>query len=88
MEEGQHKIIGTITAMKGTCDFGHKVGDSFVLSGYSPGGLCGYFYHDLYPYILMLEFGGKFPPAWSGETMVFDCMDVDNAVTIELRREK
>lgn len=88
MEKDRYKITGTITAMKGKCDFGHKTGDNFILSGYSPGGLCGYFYHDLYPYILMLEFGGKFPAAWSGEVMVFNCMDVDNALTIELRREK
>jgi uncharacterized repeat protein (TIGR04076 family) len=86
MEEGQHRVTAKIMAIKGKCDWGHKVGETFELSGYTPDGLCGYFYHDLYPYIIMLEFGGKFPPAWSGEVMQFDCMDVENAVSLELRR--
>ncbi len=87
MGKEQYKVFGKITAVKGHCDFGHKVGQEFEVSGYSPNGLCGYFYNMLFPYIIMLEFGGKFPAAWSGEIMKFDCIDIDNAVRIELRRE-
>ncbi len=87
MVKEQYKVTGKIIAVKGNCDFGHKVGQEFELSGYSPNGLCGYFYNMLFPYIIMLEFGGKFPEAWGGEVMRFDCIDVDNAVRIELRRE-
>lgn len=83
----QYKVIGTILAVKGKCDFGHTVGQKFELSGYAAGGLCGYFYNLLFPYIIMLEFGGKFPAAWSGEVMRFDCIDIENAVRIELQRE-
>jgi uncharacterized repeat protein (TIGR04076 family) len=87
MAKEQYKVTGTIISVKGKCDFGHKIGQKFELSGYSPNGLCGYFYNMLFPYIIMLEFGGKFPDAWGGEVMKFDCIDKDNAVCIELWRE-
>jgi uncharacterized repeat protein (TIGR04076 family) len=87
MAKEQYKVIGTIISVKGNCDFGHKVGEKFELSGYRANGLCGYFFNMLFPYIIMLEFGGKFPDAWGGEIMKFDCIDIDSAVRIELRRE-
>jgi len=87
-EQVGYRVIGTIKSIKGKCDAGHKVGDRFELSGYDSGGLCGFFYHDLFPYIIMLQFGGKFPDDWGGEVMEIGCMDVANLVVIELRREK
>ena len=87
-EDEGYRITGTVTKIKGKCSWGHKVGDKFELSGYTPNGLCGYFYHDIYPYIIMLEFGGKFPDAWGGEALDLECMDRENAVHLELRREK
>jgi len=91
-EQVGYKVGGTIKKVRGECEFGHKVGDRIELSGSSAGGLCGFFYHDIYPYIypyiIMLQFGGKFPDEWGGEVLEFDCMDVANAVRIELRREK
>lgn len=80
-------VIGTIKEVKGSCSAGHKVGDHVDLSLHKTGGLCGAFYHDLFPYVVMLQMGGSFPPDW-GETDVIEleCMDRLNAVTIELRR--
>ena len=49
--------------------------------------LCGFFYHDIFPCIMMLQFGGGFPEAWGGpESVELECMDRMNAVKIELRR--
>ncbi|MBM4443688.1 MAG: TIGR04076 family protein [Chloroflexi bacterium] len=89
MSEKSHRIVGTIKGVKGHCTMGHKVGDRFNLSGYSPDGLCGYFYHDLFPFIVMLEYGGGFPSAWGNpDVMTWECIDKANAVTIELQRLK
>ena len=52
-EQLGYKATGTITGLKGECSAGYKVGDKFELSGYSSDGLCGFFYHDIYPYIIM-----------------------------------
>ena len=80
-------VTGTVTKQEGMCDCQHKVGDKFVLSTTNPGGICGVFYHDLYPWISMYQFGGKFPDEWGGTTRVFECMDVYNTLTLEMRRE-
>ena len=84
-------IIGTIKSIKGDCSAGMKVGDKYELSWHSSGGLCGSFYHDIFPIITMLQFGGEFPWAQRspdpGKTMR-ECGDRRNAVTIELERQK
>ncbi|MHA1209847.1 MAG: TIGR04076 family protein [Candidatus Freyarchaeota archaeon] len=84
-----YRVVGTIKEVKGVCSAGHKVGDQIELSGYNSGGLCGFFYHDIFPYIIMLQFGGGFPPEWGDPDVVeLECMDRINAVKIELRRVK
>lgn len=84
-----HRVVGTIKGVKGFCSAGHKVGDQIELSGYTSGGLCGFFYHDIFPYIIMLEFGGGFPAEWGDPDVVeLECVDRVNAVKIELRRIK
>jgi uncharacterized repeat protein (TIGR04076 family) len=82
-----HRVMATIKAVKGTCHWSHKAGDSFEISAHDAAGLCGFFYHDIFPYIVMLQFGGGLPPEWGGpESVELECMDKFNAVTIELRR--
>lgn len=82
-----NRVVGTIKAIKGFCAAGHKVGDKLELSGHHTGGLCGFLYHDLFPYIIMLQFNGGFPPEWGDPDVIdVDCMDKWNQVTIELRK--
>ncbi len=86
-EQLGYRVVGTIKGVKGTCSAGHKVGDTFELSGHSSAGLCGFFYHGLFPYIIMLQFGGGFPPEWGNpDVMEMDCLDKWNLITLELRR--
>ena len=83
-----HRVVGTIKAVKGTCSWGHKVGDTCEVSAHDTAGLCGFLYHDIFPYVVMLQFGGGFPETWGGPDKVeLECMDRWNAVKIELRRE-
>ncbi len=89
VEQVGYRVLGTIKAVKGTCSAGHKVGDQIELSGYRSGGLCGFFYHDIFPYVVMLQFGGSFPADWGDPDVIeIDCMDKWNTATIELRRIK
>jgi uncharacterized repeat protein (TIGR04076 family) len=81
------RVVATVKEAKGHCNAGHKVGDQIELSGHNTGNMCGFFYHDLFPYVIMLQFGGGFPPEWGNPDVVeMSCMDKMNAVTIELRR--
>jgi uncharacterized repeat protein (TIGR04076 family) len=82
-----HRVVATIKSVKGTCNWKHKAGDSFEISVHDTAGLCGFFYHDIFPYILMLQFGGGYPQEWGGpDSLKAECGDRLNAVTIELRR--
>lgn len=86
-EQIGYRVVGTIKAVKGSCSHGHKVGDELELSAHNTAGLCGFLYHDIYPYLVMLQFGGSFPAEWGDQDVVeLDCMDKWNLVTIELRR--
>jgi uncharacterized repeat protein (TIGR04076 family) len=82
-----YRVLGAIKGVKGHCHAGHKVGDVLELSGHDAGGLCGFLYHDAFPYIIMLQFGGGFPAEWGNPDVVeLDCMDKSNTVTVELKR--
>ncbi len=83
-----YRVIGTVKSVKGTCHAGHKVGDKIELSGHDSGGLCGYFYHDIFPHIIMLQFGGNLPKEWvdDADAIELECLDKINALKIELRR--
>ena len=83
------KVVAIITGVKGDCSAGHKKGDTFEISCHNPSELCGFFYHDIFPYIAMLEFGGGFPKEWGNPDVVtVECMDRSNLVILELRRAK
>ncbi len=80
------RIVGTIKSVKGQCNAGHKVGDQIELSGHSSDGLCGFLYHDIFPYVIMLQFGGGFPVEWGDPDVInIECMDKINLVKIELK---
>ncbi len=82
-----HKVMATVKSVKGNCSWGHEAGDTFSINCHDTAGLCGFFYHDIYPYIAMLQFGGSYP--WGNPDVVtVECIDHTNLVTLELRREK
>ncbi len=84
-----HRVQAEILAVKGDCSWGHKRGDTFEVSGHDTAGLCGFFYHDIFPYIIMLQFGGGFPETWGGPDAVeLECMDRHNLVRIRLSRKQ
>ncbi len=79
--------MGTIKEVKGFCNADHKAGDRLELSGHQAGGLCGFFYHEVFPYIILLQFGGGLPPEWGDPDVIeMECIDKVNTVKIELRR--
>ncbi len=82
-----HKLIATVKSVKGDCSWGHEAGDTFDIDCHDNAGLCGFFYHDIFPYIAMLQFGGGFPEEWGNPNVVdVQCPDRANLVTLELRR--
>jgi len=81
------KILGIVTEVKGECSAGHKIGDQFDIGCYDCGGLCGFFYHDIFPNLMTFQFGGNLP-WWEGDTITVKCPDMDNQVTVKLERSE
>lgn len=85
--EPGHKVEAEVLSVKGNCSWGHKPGDKFMISCHDTAGLCGFFYHDIFPQIAMLQFGGGYPREWGNpDIIVAECMDRANLVKLQLRR--
>jgi len=83
----EFKITAIVTGLKGGCPKGHKVGDKMELSTHDSGGLCGFLYHDIYPVITLLQYGGSLP--WmEGDVVKMEYPDRSNILQIELHRER
>jgi uncharacterized repeat protein (TIGR04076 family) len=82
-----YRVVATVAGVKGTCNAGHQVGDTFEISCHNPAGLCGFFYHDIFPTLSTLQFGGSMP-WWQGDTIQVQCPDSYNLVTLQLERSE
>ena len=81
------RVLATVTGAKGRCNAGHQEGDTFEISCHNPGGLCGFFYHDLFPRLLAFQFGANLP-WWESDTIQAQCPDSHNLVTLRLERSE
>jgi len=83
------KVICRVVSIRGHCDYGLKIGDEFEVSAISSGGICGYLYHNIYPFVMVYQFGGRFPESrnWPGDRIEVFCPDVIGCVRVQLRPE-
>ena len=80
-----HRVEVTVKSIAVNCGWGHKVGDTFNVSMHDTAGMCGLFYHDIFPWIMALQLDGNNP--WGApEARELECMDRRNLVKIELKR--
>lgn len=83
--EGMKALSAEVVSVKGHCSAGHKAGDTFQIGCWDTGGLCGFFYHDIFPNLSVMQFGGRYP--WdAGDELTLECPDRQNVVTIRLHR--
>jgi uncharacterized repeat protein (TIGR04076 family) len=82
-----YKVTATILDVKRECSAGHKVGDTFEISCLNCGGLCGFFYHTIFPDLQTFQYGGNMP-WWKGDAIEVQCTDSYNQVTMRLERTK
>jgi uncharacterized repeat protein (TIGR04076 family) len=75
-----------ILEVKGECSAGHRKGETFAISCYDSGGLCGFFYHDIFPSLSVMQYGGKYPWATENE-LTLECPDRYNVVTLKITKE-
>jgi uncharacterized repeat protein (TIGR04076 family) len=82
---GMKHLEGEILSVKGECGAGHRVGEKLKIGCWDTGGLCGFFYHDIFPNLNVMQFDGKYP--WGpADEMILECPDRQNAVSMRIRR--
>jgi uncharacterized repeat protein (TIGR04076 family) len=55
------------------------------ISCHDAAGMCGFLYHDIFPTIQMLQFGGTYP--WMrAKEVELECPDRENSVKVQLSR--
>ena len=83
--EGMKHLEAEIVAVKGHCGAGHAEGDKLKLGCWDTGGLCGFFYHDIFPNLSVMQFGGNYP--WgTADELTLECPDRHNLVRIRIKR--
>lgn len=70
----------------GNCNAGLKPGAEFVSDGSCPPGFCGWAFHDIYPEVTTLRFGGNFPWMKKDGVIRACCTDGMNPVLFDLER--
>jgi len=76
-----------VKSVKGTCDFGHKVGDTIYFDGKSiRGNICYSALMMMLPKVYSMRYGAEFP--WADDKDAIDnaCPDPENPVVFEIRR--
>lgn len=86
----EYKVVATVKEIKGggQCSYGHRVGDRFEFTQFTPAGLCQFAYDALRSAVAALLYGGNFPWAPDSEVTEWACPDPYNQVVFELRRVK
>lgn len=80
--EGMMLFQAEVVSADGPCTAGHQVGDKLTLNCWDTGGLCGYFYHAIFPALTMMQFGGQYPWAAKDHLQVTCC---DKKVNLTLK---
>jgi uncharacterized repeat protein (TIGR04076 family) len=63
-----------------------KVGDSFNVSCYDSGGVCGFLYNAIFPTLNVMQFDSNYP--WGTDEAIRNCPDSYNLLTIKVSRIK
>ncbi len=69
----------------GTCNFGHKKGDTFDYPE-EKGKICSAAWHTLYPYLSGLQYGASYPWEENSDSITLCCPDYKNPVVFKITR--
>jgi len=86
-----YQIVVTVRAVKGTCKFGHQVGDQVVFDGETVNGrICMSALYSFLPKVFAMRYGADFPwlDAAHKDVATHACPDAHNPVVFEIRRVK
>jgi uncharacterized repeat protein (TIGR04076 family) len=90
LEGTGYRITASVISQKGTCEFGHQLGDTVVFDGETvQGRVCLSALYSFLPKVFAMRYGANFP--WLKENKdvaTHACPDAYNPVVFEIRRVK
>jgi uncharacterized repeat protein (TIGR04076 family) len=87
MTKDNEVIIEVVDIMeKGTCNFGHTVGERFQYPE-DRGKICAAAFHAIYPYASGIRFGACYPWEEDSESVTICCPDYKNPVVFKITRK-
>lgn len=81
-----YDVVVTVKSQKGHCGWGHKVGDSWKITGTTPEGMCLAGFAAILPAVRTYMMGGVHPWEKDPDAAYLCCQDADNPVVFEIRR--
>lgn len=86
-DRGEYKVQLTVIDQRGTCSFGHKVGDviTFTERGIE-GEICFSALYSVLPKVMAMRYGAEFPWLKDRDVATHACPDAYNPLVFEVRR--
>ncbi len=79
----------TVKKIKGKCSFGHKVGDKIVFDGLGvKGNICPSALATMFSIVYAFMWGAEFPWDKNRDITTVPCVDDENQVVFELKRDR
>ena len=86
-EDTGYKVVAKVISQEGTCQFGHKVGDTVVFDGETvQGRVCISALYSFIPKVFAMHYGINFPWLDDKDVATHACPDAYNPVVFEIRR--
>ena len=87
MEKKQYDVVIKLVKNQKPCNVGHKIGDEWVFSYKTPEGLCSLAYNAIYPFVMVMKYGGMFPWQTDPDVITASCPDFEVVNVFEIRRK-
>ncbi len=71
---------------KQPCHCGQQIGDEWEFGEKTPGNMCFAAYNSIFPFALVLKYGGRFPWQEDPDAVTASCPDPDVVNVFEIRR--
>jgi uncharacterized repeat protein (TIGR04076 family) len=86
MAAKQYDLVIKLVSNQRSCPSGHKVGDEWLWQDQTPSGLCWAAYNAIFPFAIVLKYGGTFPWQQDPDVITASCPDHEVVNVFEIRR--
>ena len=86
MERKEYEVVIKLVGNDHPCHVGHNVGEEWVFNYFTPPRMCGLAFNAIYPFAMVLQYGGTFPWQEDPDVITVSCPDSEVHNVFELKR--